>query len=743
MFKTFRFGTELRRFGRTRLQRLAIVAAVCIPLLYGALYLWAFWNPTEHLDRVPVALVNQDTGATKDDSQVHAGRDLADELVAKRNLGWHETSQAEAAQGLEQGKYFAILTIPPRFSEAVVTMGTDHPVQAPLQVTYDDAQGYTARTILSSVMREVRTAAGQAIGQQAVSQLFIGFSNVHSGLIQARDGANQLAEGTTKAREGTAQLADGARQLSDGANTLAQKTGDAANGAHQLHQGTSQAVTGTQQLADGARTAADGSAQLATGASTLASKVHEAETGATVLSSGLEQLASATADLPQKSRQLAEGSAKVADGNRQLATRVTTVTGSVDNTLDDLARVANELCDCDPHKTYLLDGIARAKARTAEVSGQVNALADGAQQVAQGNQAIADQAPTLAGGIQRASTGATTLANGLGQLSTGAETLAQKSGELRDGVRQLSTGAQTLASGSKQLDDGAAQLDTGLGQLRDGATTLATKTGELRDGAITLRDGAVQLDDGEHELATKLGEAADKVPNMSAAERDANAQVMSAPVVLDQSWNHQAQSQGEGFAPYFIGLALYVGAMILWMLLRPLSARSLAAPVTAARVVLSNWLPAVVLGIAQALLLLLVLILGLGMQPQHLAVAVAFTLLVSIAYVTLQQAFNVIFGSAVGRVVTLVVLTMQITSSGGTYPAETSPDFFQALHQTLPMTQVVNGLRSAITGDLNHRFWIAVVYLLVMTVGSLMVSTAAAARKRVWTVSRLHPAISL
>ena len=56
-------GTELRRFRRGRLPRLAVAAMLLVPLLYGALYLWAFWSPTGAPRRLPVALVNADTGA--------------------------------------------------------------------------------------------------------------------------------------------------------------------------------------------------------------------------------------------------------------------------------------------------------------------------------------------------------------------------------------------------------------------------------------------------------------------------------------------------------------------------------------------------------------------------------------------------------------------------------------------------------------------------------------------------------
>ena len=65
---------ELRRFGRGKLPRAALVALLVLPLLYGALYLWSFWDPYGRLDRIPVALVNDDKGAKAGDKKLAAGQ---------------------------------------------------------------------------------------------------------------------------------------------------------------------------------------------------------------------------------------------------------------------------------------------------------------------------------------------------------------------------------------------------------------------------------------------------------------------------------------------------------------------------------------------------------------------------------------------------------------------------------------------------------------------------------------------
>ena len=63
MLSGLAFGSEIKRFGRSRLTRVALVVLTLLPLVYGALYLWAFQDPFGRVDKMPVALVNADRGA--------------------------------------------------------------------------------------------------------------------------------------------------------------------------------------------------------------------------------------------------------------------------------------------------------------------------------------------------------------------------------------------------------------------------------------------------------------------------------------------------------------------------------------------------------------------------------------------------------------------------------------------------------------------------------------------------------
>lgn len=123
-------GTDLKRFSRGALPpRIALVTVILMPLLYGAMYLWAFWNPFAEVNKIPVALVNEDTGTVVDGQQVRAGgAEVADALVDSGQLQLHRVSSTEAAAGgVSSGKYYFSVTLPENFSADVAP----HPAARP------------------------------------------------------------------------------------------------------------------------------------------------------------------------------------------------------------------------------------------------------------------------------------------------------------------------------------------------------------------------------------------------------------------------------------------------------------------------------------------------------------------------------------------------------------------------------------------------------------------------------------
>ncbi|MCD7102151.1 YhgE/Pip family protein [Pseudoclavibacter sp. 13-3] len=712
MFATL--STELKRFWRGSLTKVAVLVIVLFPLIYGALYLWAYWSPTTNMGSMPVALVNEDEPATTGQGdKIDVGDQLVEHLQEDGSLGWRVVDAKTAADGVSDGEYYFSLVIPRDFSSTIAAAGTDAAAPAKLQVTYNDANNYLATTLGKSAMTKVRDTLAQQTTEQTANALLVGINTLSDGIHQAADGSAQLADGST-------QLVDGSGQLVVGMNAL-------ASGAVTLNTGASKLASGAATLATGTQQAKTGSAQLAAGAQTLAQGAQQTDAGAQTLAQGLQ-----TAN---------DNYAQIDDGVGQLAGKIDSIAAEADTA--DVSVRGVLVAALAAQGIVVPEDASWQQIQSAVESSQLPYKDDMSAAITK-LQAAQSQAATDHAEVDRLRAGSSAFRTALGtQLVPGAQRLAA-------GTQQVDTGAQTLAqktgelaAGASQLSDGAQQLSSGAAALAGGTSDLVSGTDSASSGASQLSDGTQQLNDGAQELSGKLSDGAAEAPSFSDESRASNAQATADPVQVDANEHNLASALGQGFAPMFTMLALFVGGVINWLVLRPFPKRPMASNASGFRTVMAGFAPAIIMGIAQAVILFVVLQQALGLDAQRPVWLALFMVLVSLSFLALQQMLIIVFGSAPGRVVSIILLMLQLTSAGGTYPIETTPAFFQALHPYMPGTYAIEGMRQLIVGGIDGRMVGCVAFLLGMLIVALAISSITAARQKVWNMTRLHPEIEV
>ncbi|MFE9824633.1 YhgE/Pip family protein [Streptomyces sp. NPDC005791] len=686
---------ELRRFGRGRMPRAALVALLLLPLLYGALYLWSFWDPYGRLDRIPVALVNDDKGAKAGGERLAAGDEIAGGLLDSKVFDWHEVGSAEAERGVEDGTYYLSLTMPADFSERIASSAGDSPGTGALQVRTNDANNYIVGQISRTVFAEVRSAASAKASRGFLDRIFIDFSGLHDATAKAAKGADDLESGLTKAKKGSKDLADGLKDAKSGSGTL-------SSGITALDEGADDLEAGSRQVANGTRLLAD-----------------KVDAVAADVRPFLKDDGKAIGDTAE----LVAGSSKtVRDNLGLLAEAAPTASAAAHTASDGLAEVYRLRCEeqplPDPEVCPQLERARTAASDVTDVSDEVDVL-------------VTNQQGEL-----------TELRSRLAGLEKQAAALAKRAPRLDTDLESAVTRINKLDTGAHKVAKGADALHTGLGTARTGAADLNTGVKKLDTGAKTLKSGLYRLGDGSATLAQGLNDGVGKIPDYEKEDRDARTGVMADPVRLSSSSLHAAPDYGTGFAPYFIPLSLWVGAMVAYMLIQPLSRRALAAGAPAWRIAFAGWLPVAAIGLLQVVALMSVLHWRLGLEMTHAVGTIGFLALVTCCFAAIVQWLNARFGAA-GRILVLAVLMLQLTSAGGTYPVQTSPGFFGAIHPYLPMTYVVEGLRRLITGGGLGPVWQACAVLSAFTAGALALTALSARRKQVWTLDRLHPELSL
>lgn len=648
MIAAFSPGSDFKRYYRGRMPRLAVAVIILMPLLYGALYLWAFWNPFGNVNNLPVAIVNLDEGADAMGESLDAGTQVAQGIVASGQLETHVVDEAEGVAGLEHGRYAFTITIPEDFSEAIVSAASGDPRQAELIFTYNDANNYLSTVIGQDAAAEVINDVTAQVSEQVLLAAVTGIKGELPALRQAAAGIEELNAGVDELSVGADELAAGLVTATSGAGTL------------------SAALDELVGAVDGAV----GEVQRA------------------ITANGLT-----TGELQQSASSIRTGTDALDNALGGIAEANTRAQGDLQVVIDEVRAGGDEAL------AARLESVQTPVAQSA-VGQEVSTVFD----------RLRSDVDTLASEFDNPDSRVNVILR------------AVESGGINNTLNEVTTKANELRSGADQLASGLVQLSDGANEISGNMPALAAGTGELANGV---------------ESGMKL------IPSWNGSEQASFITTLADPVVMKQITHNEAKTFAYGFAPFFFGLALFVGGIIAWMLFTPLQARPLAQGLGSFRTVLASYAPTLAIGFLQATILFLVVRFALGMEYANPWGTFGFMLLMVAMFMAMIQMFNAVLGPAVGRVLTLAFLMVQLTSAGGVYPVAVTTLPFQYIHWIDPMTATVTGLRFMILGGADYRLWVAIGTIALLTAVFLAISTWAARRNRQYNMDRLYPPVEV
>ena len=495
----------------TRRSIILAILVILVPALAGFMVVSAATAPKAKAASIPAAVVNLDSPATTSDgTTMPAGRLLLGRLTnpdaaltassstgaTTDTLDYSVVTADAAAQGLSDGTYDVVITIPEGFSQAVVdTLGG-----TPSDATVDVQTNGTASPEVGAASQEIVSAAAASLGT-TVSVAYLNasltsLSDMKDQLGRAAGGADRLSTGADSLESGADDLSTGADQASQGATTLADGLNRLESGADELTDGTSSASSGAADLSDGA-------SSLSSGASTLADGADSVDSGASSLSSGASTLADGAATVDSGASTLATGTSNLSTG---VDSYVTGVTGARDAlTVPQNGAAAS-----------LVDG-------AAQLAGGVDSYTSGVDQLHQrltatdpatgtnlvtGASSLADGANRLEGGVDSYTSGVDTLASQANQAGTGLETAYRQC--VSDHGEQDAT-CQYLAASTAGMGRSTDVYDPATGANTDGSratmlgvlnTLSSTAPGSPRAG---LTSGASEVATGASGLSKAIG----------------------------------------------------------------------------------------------------------------------------------------------------------------------------------------------------------------------------------------------
>lgn len=678
-----------------------VVGLVVMPSIFAWYNVIACWNVFDNTGNLTVAVANVDDGYESElvPLRVNVGERVVSALRANDEIDWTFTTEEDAVDGARSGRYYAAVVIPEGFSKDMLTFYSDDVQHAKIVYYANEKKSAIAPKITDKGADSVSYQVNEVFAQ-TLSEVALGIAESVSSFADEADADGRIAAVSGQVRDMGAQA--------DRMASVLELYSSLAGASQALVSDSGKLIASAQGAAD------DAGAAASQGTSSASAMVAAVKGSVDDLSTALGASDEAFAEVSAASGALFDAaSAGAEQGAAGLRGQAEALDAQIARYRDLVAQLEELRGSLPSESQPALDAVvARLNAVVGLMEGMRDNLAAAAGKLEAGNADVqAERAE-----VER-------LADEARQSSEALATSFDSG--LKPSLQQLADSAGVLA----------AALGDGLDSLRAAGADLSASAGSAADvlgGARTEVDAAAQkLRETARELDA-LGSAVDEAlaagdAGALRAVLGADAQLLSralaAPVGIEREAVFPVENFGSAMAPLYTTLALFIGSLLILVVVKPtVSERT--------REQLDDPQPRQLFmgrfGVLAFLSLAQTTVMGLG-NLLFLQVQVAEPLLFMLCFWIAGLVFTFLIYALVaafanlGKAVAVLLLIIQVTGCGGSFPLQLLPPFVQALSPWLPATHVVNAMRAAMFGTYGGDFWTEIGLLLLFLIPAALV----------------------
>ncbi|MGG3480847.1 YhgE/Pip domain-containing protein [Peribacillus frigoritolerans] len=630
---------------------IVVVFLMFIPSIYAWFNIVASWDPYANTEGILVGVANNDKGAELNGKAVNIGKEVMEGLKENKDLGWRFTSEKEAIAKVEKGDYYASIIIPENFSEHIATIMTDDPKKAEID--------YYVNEKINSIAPKI-TAAGANTIVDNVSKTFIKSASGSILAIFNELGITLQNELPTiqKMKNMVYLLEAELPELEQNIKTVQTHVKKAENIIKRVNDGLN-SIEGITSQKD----------KLISDVSSYVDSTRQAFEGINpLLKNDIENIRS---------------------DNESILVLANRLTGQdlPDNESDQLVeqgvtRINKEL--------YLLESMYNLLVRVNQFN-EKNVLQPEIQLVDELRDNASNQLQAL---NDRAYGNLIELGRNNDQvLASFQESYSKETGpkfnEIWNETEAILNNVQlTMEEGTKVLPEVRTLLN-------ETNRTLETRTADIDK----LQNKFPEIETKIKALASKMREI-DKSYNMEEVidflrnDIEQESEFFSEPVLLNKHSLFPIPNYGSAMSPFFTALSLWVGGTILISMLSVGVSQKVYSPY---QIYIGRYLIFFIIGVMQALSVSIGNIVLIGVYVADKFEYILFSVLISTVFTLIVYTFVSVLGN-VGKGISVVLMVLQISSSGGTFPIQVTPPFFQHINPFLPFTYAVGLLRESVGG---------------------------------------------
>ena len=644
---------------------LVIIIGLCIlPSLYAWFNIKASWDPYCNTGNISVAVINEDSGAEIMNKKVNMGDELVKELKTNKDLGWKFVDRKKALEGVNSGKYYAYIEIPSNFSENLTSLVSKDIKKGTIIYTVNEKinaiapkitnkgaitiQNEVNQTVVKTVSEVVLKAFKEA-GIEIEKQL-PKLSTLENNLVEVQGKFKDIDKVVDTAVDATDKVSDIVKDIQNDMPLIKDTITNSKNLSSDIKSFLNDSKTGLSQL----------------------SPILKNDLG--LISEISSNAKNAVSDLIDAINKGSESAPQLIDN---LSTKLSDLASST-NTLTKFLEKLNKLVPGNQLKS-VIDSL---NSISAKLDTAVSSLQTIKNQVANGEKPPLTNLNNLLKVIGDVNTITSSILNNFDSKIQG-----PISNIIEDSFKVADNIIAVLDSAEKKLPAVEDILNTTLsfsGSAEKGASFIKEKLPYAKSVVDTLVDSMKKINNSSevNELISLLKSDVLK-----------RSDFLKQPVDLVENRLYPIKNYGSAMAPFYTVLSLWVGILLLMSLL----STNVHGDYKPNEVYFGRGLTFLTLTIIQALIVSLGDIYFLKVQAVNIPLFILISVFTSIVFTAIVYSLVSIFGN-VGKAIGVVLLVIQVAGSGGTFPIQVTPQFFQNVYPLLPFTYAISAMREAVGG---------------------------------------------
>lgn len=648
---------------KNRLITIIVVALMIFPSLYAWFNIEAFWDPYGNTKNLSVAIVNQDKDYEFKNQKLNFGNDIVKNLKENRSLDWNFVNSKTAMEGLNTGRYYAILTIPKDFTKSLMSVTQVDVRKARIIYTTNEKTNAIAEKITDQGANKLQAKISNHL-IQVISKTSLGAMGGISNMTD--DITPKLTEMKKSLQRLDAQLVNSKKLAENNKNMIGDLDKSLASSKASLD-AIKRTMNSAKKINDDIGSmATDATSGIQNSSASLKSALRDVSR---ILESSVNLAQSLNSIGDKGAQQAVISIGNIKDKIDQAATRVNNISQVLNdinvvnsNVLNNaVTRLNNEyrsLTDASSRLAGIIDQVNSTSSLTySQVQDIVNIVADSNKGI---NDIISDFDDLVTRPLSRVNGNVSTITGDI-------RSMVDSTGQLYPSVNNFINTASTLN-----------------GRVGSSITILESSIDILR-GQVS--DSIKMIDEIQNNKDLK---AFNNVIKSNILER---ADFIKNPVEIKEEKLYKMANYGSSMAPFYSVLAAWVGVIILSTILSTEPSKQYRS-IDRYLGRLSFFL---ILSLIQSIIISTGDLFLLGVTAKEPVLFILILMLCSIAFCILIFTLVSCF-KTLGKGIAMFLLVIQIGGSGGTFPVQMTPTFFRTINSVIPFTYGINACREAIGG---------------------------------------------